>query len=274
MILRLIFFTFLLLVLIVVTQDIQIFPRTIVPSKNKNFVPSGVVQRFVTTSDNKNLETWYLPADSQHKKPISVLIFHGNGDNLETTYQIQEWLSSLGFSSLSFDYRGYRNSSGWPSERGLYEDAQTLWRSAVEHYGFTPETTMLLGTSIGCAPASYLAARIEPAALVMLSPFISLKQLVSEHVVFRFLLPFLWYEFPNVEYVAKLKTTSLLVAHGVRDAIIPFSHGESVFGIYQGSGRTKFIKIPEAGHNDVLATAAPQIAAAMQELVVERKLGE
>lgn len=269
MLFRLVFFTILLMLIIVVTQDIQIFPRTIMPSKNKDFVPTGVVQRFVTTSDNKSLETWYLPASPEKKKNISVLVFHGNGDNLETTFQIQQWLASLGYASLSFDYRGYRNSSGWPSERGLYEDADTVWRSAVEQYGFAPKTTMLFGTSIGGAPALYLASKIQPAALVLLSPFISLKQLVREHVVFRYLVPFLWYEFPNVEYVAKLKSTSLLVAHGVRDGIIPFAHGEAVFGSYQGSGKTKFIKIPQAGHNDVLATSADEIATAMQELVAQ-----
>jgi len=248
-----------LVVLLIITQDIQIFPRAIVPSRNNSIVPKDVTSSYVATDDGKSLEAWFLPAVGS-KRSLSVILFHGNGDDLESVYPVQQWLSALGYSSLSFDYRGYRNSSGWPSERGLYLDSEAIWRFAETKLGFSADRTILFGTSIGSGPASYLAAKVQPNYLVLISPLRSLKYLVSKRPLLRFLTPFLWYEFPVASNVGKLKNTSLLVVHGVQDGIIPFEQGKKTFSSYQGQGESNFIELEFAGHNDALSQATEQIA--------------
>jgi fermentation-respiration switch protein FrsA (DUF1100 family) len=275
MLIRIVIFAIFAIFLLIISQDIQIFPGVILSrlTGNKNFIPNNVHRVTLSTKDGQTVDSWYLPVSGDSSKISLVIIFHGNGDNLETTYDLQQWLRSLGFSSISFDYRGYRNSSGWPSEKGIYMDTDAVWDYAHQQLGFLPTNTILLGISIGCAPASYLAEKISPSRLVLLSPFVSLKVLIGEHPVFRFLSKFLWYNFPTANNVSKLTETSLVVIHGKKDTIVPIKHGLSVFNAYQGKGRKIFYEIAKANHNDLFIFGKEEIARSIEEKTGEFNLG-
>ena len=78
---------------------------------------------YLTASDGTNLHGWFLPAphDASGPETQTWLWFHGNGGNLGTRVgQLERAHRLLGVHQFIFDYRGYGNSEGSPSERGTY----------------------------------------------------------------------------------------------------------------------------------------------------------
>ena len=55
-----------------------------------------------------------------------IVYFHGNGGNLSLWAPILVGIARQGYSVLAFDYRGYGNSTSYPSERGLYRDVEAV----------------------------------------------------------------------------------------------------------------------------------------------------
>ncbi|MDX1444528.1 MAG: alpha/beta hydrolase, partial [Gammaproteobacteria bacterium] len=70
------------------------------------------------TEDGETLHGWFVPAAMDTER--TVLIFHGNAGNISHRLDTLQVWHRLGFNSLIIDYRGYGNSSGEPSEEGLY----------------------------------------------------------------------------------------------------------------------------------------------------------
>jgi hypothetical protein len=54
-----------------------------------------------------------------------VIMFHGNGmDHTDLLYHARKYYQLYNCNVLTVSYRGYGNSDGVPSERGLQRDAQ------------------------------------------------------------------------------------------------------------------------------------------------------
>ena len=68
---------------------------------------------------------------------------------------------------FAFDYRGYGESGGTPTEPGLYRDAEAAYRYLRDRLGVPPERIVIFGHSLGSAVAVELATR-EPAAGLVL----------------------------------------------------------------------------------------------------------
>ena len=75
----------------------------------------------IATSDGETLHGWWVPA---HDAKGTVLFFHGNAGNISHRINYLKMFKQLGYNTLLFDYRGYGQSSGVPSESGTYLDAE------------------------------------------------------------------------------------------------------------------------------------------------------
>jgi abhydrolase domain-containing protein 12 len=58
---------------------------------------------------------------------------------------------------IAFDYRGFGDSTGYPTEEGLYTDARAMWDWTLEHGAHANRTT-LMGHSLGTGVATHLAS--------------------------------------------------------------------------------------------------------------------
>ena len=74
---------------------------------------------------------------------------------------------ALGLNLLAFDYRGYGESEGAPSEAGLYRDADAAYRYLRDTLGVPPDRIVIFGHSLGSAVAVELAARVPAAGLIL-----------------------------------------------------------------------------------------------------------
>jgi hypothetical protein len=201
------------------------------------------------SADGLSLHAWWFAAADQ--RPV-VLWAHGNGGNLTGRAPDAQALADAGVSVLVFDYRGYGRSEGAPSEAGIYLDAEAAYAYLTRERNIDPLRIVLMGRSIGAAPAARLATRVPHAGLILVSPPPSAKRMAR--AMFGGLPVDLLgtSRFPVVEWVAQ-RRTPLLVVHGERDEVIPFAYGREV---YEAAAPPKsFVALPGAGHNDISAVA-------------------
>ncbi len=102
----------------------------------------------ISTTDGETLHGWFVPAAAANG---TVLFFHGNAGNISHRMEYLLMFHRLGYDTFIFDYRGYGESSGAPSESGTYLDAQAAWRYLTETKGIPPARIMLFGESLGGA---------------------------------------------------------------------------------------------------------------------------
>jgi uncharacterized protein len=176
----------------------------------------------------------------------TLLFCHGNAGNISHRLDKVKRLLPLGVNVFLFDYRGYGQSDGRPSEQGTYRDGDAAYQWLVQKLSFPrasggnpamdppPETArddgkrkiILYGESLGGAVAAELAVRHpEAAGLILESAFTSTVDMAR-----RFFprLPARWVIRNRYDTFSKVRgmRMPLLVLHSRQDDIVPFSMAE------------------------------------------------
>lgn len=191
-----------------------------------------------------------------------VLYFPGNaGCRADRVGDCRDF-TDLGCDVLLFDYRGYGDNGGSPSEVLLAADARRAWLFATSELHFPPAQIVIFGESLGGAVATRLAAEFSragdpPAALILNSTFASLGETVAWHypaLPFQYLL---LDRFPSVDRIKDV-TCPVLQFHGTADDIVAYEHGRRLYDAAPAkslSGIEKqFVTIPDGQHNYVTMT--------------------
>ncbi|HKQ38137.1 MAG TPA: alpha/beta hydrolase [Verrucomicrobiae bacterium] len=176
-------------------------------------------------SDGVKLHGWFFPGSK--REHLAFLIFHGNAGNIcHRLHFYDAWLE-LGVSVFAFDYRGYGQSQGTPSEVGTYLDGQAAY-AWLRQRGFAPENIILLGKSLGGGIASEIALREKVGGLILQNTFSSIPDVGRE--LFPFL-PVRLIGSIRYETVKKLPRihAPVLVMHSHGDDFIRFGHAERNF---------------------------------------------
>ncbi len=203
---------------------------------------------FFSTSDGVRLHGWFVPSDSE-----TILIwFHGNAGNI--SHRLENLLmlkQRMGLNIFIFDYRGYGRSEGSPSEKGMYLDAEAALgylRSRPAHD--RGRRLVLFGRSLGAAVAVEMATRHESDALVIESPFTSVREMARRAYPFlpsALLTVPLRSRFDSLSKIADVHTP-VLVLHGNMDEIVPYEEGRKLF---EAANQPKhFYTIEGAAHNN------------------------
>jgi len=199
------------------------------PSRALNASPQEIGLQYenieLRTEDGVRLHGWHIPAAQARG---TVLFFHGNAGNISHRLDSIRIFHGLKLSVFIFDYRGYGQSEGKPSEVGTRRDALAAWRFLTEARGVTPGQIIFFGRSLGAAVAAWLAVQERPGALIVESAFTSVPDMAAE---FYRWLPARWlarFEYATRDYVAQVHCP-VLVVHSLEDEIIPFRHGEAIF---------------------------------------------
>lgn len=173
------------------------------------------------TEDSLKLSAWFVPVQPAR----GVLLFgHGNSGNISHRLEAIEIFHRLRLSTLIFDYRGYGQSEGTPSETGTYRDAEAAWRYLVEQRGIEPNQIVIFGQSLGGAVAVWLASRHPSAAVIIESSFTSIVEIGA--ATYRYLPVRLLsrFQYNTAESLRKVRSPVLLL-HSRKDDLIPYSHG-------------------------------------------------
>ncbi|MEM9443763.1 MAG: alpha/beta hydrolase [Verrucomicrobiota bacterium] len=214
--------------------------RLIFPYRGCSYDKDLMGLDFIDSKDGHKIAISYQQA-SQEK--CLILYFHGNGEDLGHLTGLLEFLNQQGYSTLALDYRGYGLSTGTPTEKTTYQDADLLYEKAQD-LGYHPKDIVLWGRSVGSGPAVDLSSRRQAKALVLESPFATAFTVLTRIPI----LPF--DKFNNLEKIAKVKCP-LFIVHGDKDRIIHHRHSEKLLNAYTGV-KERYL-IPGAGHNDLWA---------------------
>jgi fermentation-respiration switch protein FrsA (DUF1100 family) len=189
-------------------------------------------------------EGWLLPGDgvSADRPGPAVLFAHGNGELIDHWPAELEPYRRLGVSVLLAEYRGYGRSGGEPSEEGITEDYVAFYELLAARPEIDPARLVFHGRSLGGGVVCALAARRPPAALVLQSTFTSIADLARAFGVPRFLVRD---PFDNLAVLPQLDRPVLIV-HGTRDDVIPFSHAEALAKAARRPTRVSY----DCRHND------------------------
>nr|CAD2176729.1 unnamed protein product [Meloidogyne enterolobii] len=113
-------------------------------------------------------------------KPIiptrfTILFSHGNAVDIGQMCSFYVFLGCrLGCNVFAYDYSGYGQSTGRPSEENLYADIAAALKSLETKYQIPPERVILYGQNIGTVPSVDLASKNpRVAALILHSPLLS-----------------------------------------------------------------------------------------------------
>jgi uncharacterized protein len=206
----------------------------------------------LTTSDGERVIVWHVPP--REGKPV-LLYFHGNGGSLAWRTERLRALTSDGTGLVALSYRGYGGSTGRPTEAGMIADALAAYDFAAARY--PADRIALWGESIGSGVAVAVAAEKPVGRMVLESPFTSVADIAARIYWF---LPVRWLikdPFRSDLRIGKV-TAPVLVLHGDSDNVVPFVLGERLYAMIQGPKR--FVRFPGAGHNDLGARGAVEVA--------------
>ncbi|GMI75297.1 hypothetical protein like AT3G30380 [Hibiscus trionum] len=156
---------------------------------------------------------------------LTVLYSHGNAADIGQMYHTFFELSvHLNVNLLGYDYSGYGQSTGKPSEQDTYADIEAAYKCLEEMYGVKQEDTILYGQSVGSGPTLELAIRLPHLRAVILhSPILSGLRVM--YPVKRTL----WFDiYKNIDKIP-LVDCPVLVIHGTEDEVVNFSHGKRLW---------------------------------------------
>lgn len=196
------------------------------------------------TPDGQKLHGWFFPVSG--KSPV-LLFCHGNAGNISHRIENIKFLVKRDISVFIFDYRGYGQSSGRPSEKGIYIDGIAAYDYLTEIEKISPDRIVIFGRSIGGAVAIEVALQRKVRCLIIESTFTSTKDMAKTIFPFFIFSPFLPHHYNNILKIVGV-TIPKLIIHGEDDNIVPFSMGNKLFA--QATEPKLFLPIHRAGHND------------------------
>ncbi|MCC8378158.1 MARTX multifunctional-autoprocessing repeats-in-toxin holotoxin RtxA [Xenorhabdus sp. PB30.3] len=150
---------------------------------------AGRLTGYYHVSDQGQAEQGSDAATSQNPSRKVILFIHGSGSSAEEqSGAIQNHYQKQGIDLLAVNMRGYGSSDGRPNEKGLYQDARTMFHYLVNDRGIKPENIIIHGYSMGGAVAADLARYAEHhgqpvSGLLLDRPMPSMTKAITAHEV-------------------------------------------------------------------------------------------
>jgi pimeloyl-ACP methyl ester carboxylesterase len=194
----------------------------------------------------------FVPSSGAHPD-FTMLYFHGQSNNIGSTWPRAELLYPLGVNLAVVDPRGYGQSTGTPDEPGIHADLQVVWDALAKRPGLDATKFIIYGRSLGAAFAIDLAAVRTPRALVTESAFTSIADMVRDGVYVDlppgFVADSRWDNLTKIAHVP----APYLAFHGLADDYVRYQYSEQLTAAHRAAFPavdTKLIEVVGAKHGD------------------------
>lgn len=168
---------------------------------------------------------WWLPVKYERG---AALFSHGSGRNISGYLDDCAFFRDLGYSVLLYDYGGYGQSTGEPSEARCYADIRGMWDHLVNVRKISPNRIILAGCSMGGGVTADLAAEVKAGGVILESTFTSIPDALQamywwipakyiSHIQFR-----------NIDKVPRIQSP-VLVVHSRDDTVVPLEQGRQLY---------------------------------------------
>ncbi|XP_065067287.1 lysophosphatidylserine lipase ABHD12-like [Rhopilema esculentum] len=200
-------------------------------------------KNFYFDGEAGRLGAWFVSPKHDNIKGM-ILYLHGNGGTRATSHRVGLYkrLSELGYQILVIDYRGFGDSDGHPTEKGVVNDSKVAWNWLKDKASDLKLPALIWGHSLGSGVAIQLSKFLceqdsPPDGLVLEAPFNSVYDAAKSHPFAKpySLLPFydefmiqeLKYAFMN-DYWIQNVTSPILILHDKSDDIVPYQLGHKL----------------------------------------------
>ena len=122
------------------------------------------------------------------RKTAKLLIyFHGNAEELGHSLELMNLLrNQLRTNVLAVEFPGYgiyqQRGNQQPSEKNILEDAHYVMEFLTKILEISTSNIIIMGRSIGTGPATEMASLYQPSALILISAFTSLRDIVKDQI--------------------------------------------------------------------------------------------
>lgn len=190
-----------------------------------------------TASDGVRLHGWYFRTE---KRRGTILVCHGNVENLSTHVQLDLWLVEAGYDLFIFDYRGYGKSAGRATIDGVHRDAAAALEKVLALSG-DDGRIIVFGKSLGGAIAVYTVAhstqRGRVQALIIDSAFSSYRMIAREKIAATIIGWPVQYpvsllvnnDYSPERWIGQVSPIPVLILHGKQDMLVPYRHGRLLY---------------------------------------------
>ncbi|BAF70406.1 conserved hypothetical protein [Nitratiruptor sp. SB155-2] len=174
------------------------------------------------------------------KSDVTVFYFGGNADN---ALQALTLFQDLPFNIVTYNYPGYGNSKGRPTQQSLYQSALRIFQK------FHTKHNIIVGRSLGTSVATYVASLTKPTSLILITPFHSIAYLAKmRYPIFPVSL-ILKHPFPTYRYVQKVQAP-IYVLLAQKDTLTPPKSYEALKPFMSNLKEERII--PNSTHADIL----------------------
>jgi len=230
-----------------VTEDKQVFlvdadyGLTPLPDLTSEGISVDTV-RMWTSRGNVILGFHFRRADSTK----TMLFSHGNSTDIGIMFfHLRDLCAKLQVDVFAYEYSGYGESSGVPTEADLYADIDAAFHYLTHDCNIPFEQIVCYGQSVGSVPSLDLAAKTDIGGIILHSALKSGLGVVHD-VKTTF-----WFDvFQNLAKIKRVKSPVFII-HGTHDTEVPFEHGVALFEACPPQHTFDPWWVKEAGHNDI-----------------------
>lgn len=175
-----------------------------------------------------------------------LIYFHSNGEDISQLRILCKNLAqNMESNVIIVEYPGYSIYGDKQSNvNSVCSDAEKVVDFLMETCKISLSRIIVMGRSIGSGPAVHLSSLHRFGLLVLITPFLSIKEIVKDKL--RFFSNFVDCHFNNAETI-KLNRTPLLLVHGKNDELINFRHSEQLYAL--AKSKAKLVIYDEMPHN-------------------------
>ncbi|MBS1187688.1 MAG: alpha/beta hydrolase [Burkholderiaceae bacterium] len=208
---------------------------------------------YFDSADGTRLSGWFIPAQgvaSPKEAKGTVIHLHGNAQNMTAHWNFAGFVPSRGYNLFTFDYRGYGESEGAPGPQGVFEDSIAALDYLRSRTDIDTSRIFVFGQSLG-GMLAIAAAGASPQgirAVLAEAPAHSYSAWANDR------LPgsgrAMDDSWTATAFVAKLAPIPLMLIHGTRDAVVPYTHSEKLLA--EAGEPKRLVQIKGGDHVDAM----------------------
>jgi pimeloyl-ACP methyl ester carboxylesterase len=233
----------------------------------------------LTTRDGEKIHGWFI----HRPAPIATVLFcHENAGNIGFRVNNLVAMScKLNVDIVAFDYRGYGDSSGQPSEQGLITDTQTVFDFVVNE--LKAKNIFIYGRSLGGAVAIQFAAMLGSqksnpnilSGIIVENTFTSISDMIGSvfpflnfSLVKNFCLRLKWESRKWIEFIP----CPVMLISGLKDELVPPAHMKNLKVLCDKfSVKSEMFTVEKGTHNDTWVVGGDKYWEAQKTFIVKHR---
>ena len=185
------------------------------------------------------------------KSNYLLISFHCNGINMFSSFDtISKIAKKFHFNCLVPEFPGYSLYNYPKDSQKCLDNSLIIYDFAINNIkNISEKNIFVFGRSLGTGPATYLASKRNPAAVILLSPYTTFAEVARNYHEKDFY-DKLTKHLRSIDYIDKIKIP-LCIIHGNDDKLIDCSEAKKLYEKCTENNNKELHFVDKMGHNDI-----------------------